>query len=96
MTDSPVLYAVSDGIATVTLNRPRYRNAQNSAMTYGIDEALARAVDDDDVRVIILNGAGDHFSAGHDIGTPERDVDVEFPRRAALLPTHVEIGRAHV
>ena len=89
MTDTPVLYSASDGIATVTLNRPNYSNAQNSAMTYGIDEALARAVDDDEVRVIILNGAGKHFSAGHDIGTPERDVDKEYPRRAAMLPTHV-------
>ncbi|MGB4136885.1 MAG: enoyl-CoA hydratase [Microbacterium sp.] len=89
MTESPVLYAVADGIATITLNRPNYRNAQNSAMTYAIDDALSRAVDDDEVRVIVLAGAGDHFSAGHDIGTPERDVDVEFPRRAAMLPTHV-------
>lgn len=88
MTDSPVHYAVSDGIATVTINRPRYRNAQNSAMTYGIDTTFQRAVDDD-VRVVVLNGAGDHFSAGHDIGTPERDADREFPRRAAMLPAHV-------
>lgn len=89
MTDSPVLYEVSDGIATVTLNRPAYRNAQNSAMTYALDEAYARAVDDDEVRVVVLAAAGDHFSAGHDIGSPERDVDVEFPRRAGLMPTHV-------
>lgn len=92
MTNSPVHYQAADGIATVTLNRPRYRNAQNSAMTYGIDEAFSRAVNDDEVRVIVLNGAGDHFSAGHDIGTPERDIDQEYPRRAAMLPTHV--GRA--
>lgn len=92
MSESAVLYTVEQGIATVTLNRPRYRNAQNSAMTYALDDAYARAVDDDEVTVIVLNGAGDHFSAGHDIGTPERDVDVAYPRRAGLLPTHV--GRA--
>lgn len=89
MTELPVTYAVDAGIATVTMHRPRYRNAQNSAMTYAIDDALARAVDDDAVRVIVLAGAGDHFSSGHDIGTPGRDVDVEFPRRAGMLPSHV-------
>jgi len=85
----PVVYAVEEGVARVTLNRPRYRNAQNSAMTYALDTALAAAVDDDEVKVVILAAAGDHFSAGHDIGTPGRDADKEFPRRAAMLPTHV-------
>ena len=90
MTDPPVLYEVANGIATVTLNRPSYRNAQNSAMTYALDDAYTRAVDDDEVRVVVLAAMGDHFSAGHDIGSPERDVDIEFPRRTGLLPTHVE------
>ena len=58
-------------IALITLNRPRYRNAQNSAMTYALDAAFARAVNDDQVAVIVLAGAGDHFCAGHDIGTPD-------------------------
>lgn len=78
--------------AVVTMNRPRYRNAQNSAMTYALDTAFARAVDDDEVGVIVLAGAGEHFSAGHDIGTPERDVGTSFERRAALWWDHV--GRA--
>ncbi|GAA2643411.1 enoyl-CoA hydratase [Paractinoplanes durhamensis] len=75
-------------VALVTMNRPRYRNAQNSAMTYALDAAFTRAVDDDEVRVIVLAGAGEHFSAGHDIGTPERDADIEFPRRAAIWWDH--------
>jgi enoyl-CoA hydratase len=79
MTDV-VLYDVSDGVATVTLNRPDVRNAQNSAMTYALDAAFHRAAQDDDVRVIVLAGAGDHFSAGHDIGSKGRDIDKEFPR----------------
>ncbi len=36
--------------AIVTMNRPEYRNAQNSQMTYALDAAFQRAVDDDDVR----------------------------------------------
>ncbi len=76
-------------IALVTMNRPEYRNAQNSAMTYALDAAFVRAVDDDEVKVIVLAGAGKHFSAGHDIGTPGRDVDVSFERKAVLWWDHV-------
>ena len=75
-----VLYAVNDGIATVTMNRPRYNNAQNGRMTYELDAAFKRAVADDDVKVIVLKGAGKHFSAGHDIGTPGRDVHLSQDR----------------
>ena len=92
MTDASadvVTYEKQGKIARVTLNRPDYRNAQNSAMTYALDAAFQRAVDDDDVAVIVLAGNGDHFSAGHDIGTPGRDVDVEFERKAVIHWTHV-------
>jgi enoyl-CoA hydratase len=76
-------------VAVVTMNRPRYRNAQNSAMTYALDDAFYRAVADDEVKVIVLAGAGEHFSAGHDIGTPGRDIDQSFDRRASLWWDHV-------
>ena len=90
MTEEVVCYQREGAVATVTMNRPRYRNAQNSAMTYALDAAFARAVDDDEVSVIVLAGAGDHFSAGHDIGTPGRDVDVSFERKAVLWWDHVD------
>jgi len=81
-TEQPVLYEVRDGIATVTMNRPTFNNAQNSQMTYAIDAALRQAVDDDNVKVIVLRGAGKHFSAGHDIGTPGRDINKPFERQS--------------
>ena len=83
-----VLYEVREDIAIVTMNRPEYNNAQNSQMTYALDAAFQRACDDDNVKVIILAGAGKHFSAGHDIGTPGRDVDKTFDR-ASLWYDHV-------
>ena len=89
MTDDVVLYEVRGTTAIVTMNRPEYRNAQNSAMTYALDRAFQRAVDDDDVQVIVLAGAGKHFSAGHDIGTPGRDVDAHFDNTAVLWWDHV-------
>ncbi|WP_395447839.1 enoyl-CoA hydratase [Aminobacter sp. UC22_36] len=80
-TDQPVLFETEGPIAWVTMNRPTFNNAQNSQMTYALDDAFKRAVDDDAVKVIILRGAGKHFSAGHDIGTPGRDVNKTFDRR---------------
>lgn len=85
-----VRYEVSGHTAWVTMNRPAYRNAQNSAMTYALDDAFRRATDDPDVKVIVLAGAGQHFSAGHDIGTPGRDADVSFERRAVIWWDHVD------
>ncbi len=87
--DNPVAYAVDGPIARITLDRPDYRNAQNSKMTYALDEAFQRATNDDDIKVIVLSGAGKHFCAGHDIGTPGRDVDVEYERKAVIHWTHV-------
>lgn len=87
-TDTPVLYEVRGPVAWVTMNRPRFNNAQNSQMTYALDDAFRRATDDDAIRVIVLAGAGKHFSAGHDIGTPGRDVHRSFERRQ-LYPDHV-------
>lgn len=79
-TDTPVLYSVDSGIATVTMNRPALNNVQNSQMTYALDAAFRRAVDDDSVKVIVLRGSGKHFSAGHDIGSPGRDINKPFER----------------
>ncbi|MER7482517.1 enoyl-CoA hydratase [Streptomyces sp. NPDC126510] len=84
----PVRYERRGAVALVTMDRPEYRNAQNSAMTYALDRAFYRAADDDEVKVVILAGAGKHFSAGHDIGTPERDAHLPFDRTAGLWWDH--------
>ncbi len=86
-TDEPVLYRVDDGAAWITMNRPQFHNVQNSQMTYALDAAFQRAVSDDAVKVIVLAGTGKHFSAGHDIGTPGRDLHKTFDRKH-LLPDH--------
>ena len=86
-TDEPVLYEVIDGVAWVTMNRPSFNNAQNGQMTYALDDAFIRATNDDSVKCIVLAGNGKHFSAGHDIGTPGRDLHHEFDKRL-MLPPH--------
>jgi enoyl-CoA hydratase len=67
MNDKPVLYEVNGAVATITMNRPDVANAQNSALIDELDAAFDRAGDDDAVRVVILTGAGRHFSSGHDL-----------------------------
>lgn len=86
-TEEPVRYEVVDHVAWVTMNRPAFNNAQNGQMTYALDDAFSRAVKDDAVRAIVLAGEGKHFSAGHDIGTPGRDLHHEFDKRL-MLPPH--------
>ena len=88
-TDKPLLYEVKGPIAWLTMNRPEFANSQNSQMTYAIDDALRLAVNDDAVKVIVLRGAGKHFSGGHDIGTPGRDVNKSWPERRTMWYDHV-------
>lgn len=66
-----VLYDVADHICTITLNRPQQRNAQSTEFLHELDHAILAAGADPNVRAIILAGAGDHFSAGHDLGTAD-------------------------
>jgi enoyl-CoA hydratase len=83
-----VTYEQRGGVAIISMNRPGVRNAQNADMTFQLDNAFLRAVNDDSVGAIILAGAGDHFSAGHDIGTPLRDIHRNFERRATTYWPH--------
>ena len=62
-----ITYEVDGHVALLTLNRPDAANAQSSRMLDEIDAALDLADADDDVRVVVLGGAGKHFSAGHDL-----------------------------
>jgi len=77
MSQETVHYAVEGRVASVTLSRPRYRNAQSWRLLDELDAALERAQEDRGVRVVIVTGAGDHFSSGHDLGTPEQLEDLE-------------------
>ncbi len=66
-----ILTDTADGICTITLNRPNQRNAQSTELLTELDQAILAAGADPAARVIILAGAGDHFSAGHDLGTAD-------------------------
>lgn len=72
-------------VAKITMNRPQYRNAQSRVLLEELDAAFADAMADHDVRVVVLFGSGEHWSSGHDIGTPEELAD----RKARPYPPGV-------
>jgi enoyl-CoA hydratase/carnithine racemase len=69
MTETNVIdYAVNGGIATIVINRPEVMNAINDEVRLELPRALDRAASDDDVRCIVLSGAGSRaFCAGADL-----------------------------
>ena len=70
-----LLYDVKDGVATVTLNRPDQRNALNAELLAALVESMKRVRDDDEVRAVVLTGAGEKvFCAGADLGGFAADV----------------------
>ncbi len=62
-----ILYAVNDGIATITFNRPAVMNALDADMIHGFRAAAERVAADAEARVVILRGAGPAFIAGGDV-----------------------------
>ncbi|MEE3331167.1 MAG: enoyl-CoA hydratase [Myxococcota bacterium] len=67
MAEAMCLYEVSDGVATITLNRPEARNALSARLIAELASAFEAAREDADARVVILTGAGDAFCAGLDL-----------------------------
>jgi 2-(1,2-epoxy-1,2-dihydrophenyl)acetyl-CoA isomerase len=83
MSDPTILYAVSDGIARLTLNRPERLNSFNGQMHEEVRDALGR-VAADGARVLVLTGAGRGFCAGQDLGD----------RQVAPGGTRVDLGES--
>ncbi|OXM72822.1 MULTISPECIES: enoyl-CoA hydratase/isomerase family protein [Amycolatopsis] len=73
MTDQPVLLDRAGAVLTVTLNRPHRKNAIDQAMWDGLYDAFHRAERDDDVRVVVVTGAGGDFCAGADLSADRKD-----------------------
>src|SRR2546426_11143257 len=83
---------LTDGVATVTLDRPDVLNAMNQAMRGELVRCFAGLGDDDDVRAIVVTGAGERaFSAGADI--PEV-VGPPIPLRFPAPPRRLDFRQA--
>ena len=70
--NSTVLFDVNDGVARITLNRPEKRNALNDQLIAALKESLSRAHHDEDVRAVLLCGAGEDFCAGADLAALQK------------------------
>jgi enoyl-CoA hydratase/carnithine racemase len=80
MTETNVLLeTVSDGVLTLTLNRPRKLNAMSPEVFAALAAAIAVARDDRSIRVVVITGAGRMFSAGADISMVKEFGDPELP-----------------
>ena len=83
MTYTTLITEQTGAVRKITANRPDVLNAQSRILLEELDDAFNRAVDDAGVKVIILAGAGKHFSAGHDLGSPQ---EMEDQKKTPLEP----------
>ena len=68
MSYETILLDESEGVATITLNRPERMNAWTDVMAAELSAALVHCNEDDSVRAVVLTGAGRAFCAGADLG----------------------------
>ncbi len=85
MTYECLLYEVQDGIATITLNRPDVFNAFNDQQSYDLQDAFKQVARDEQVRVVVLTGAGKAFCSGQDLkaiaSASKRDLSESLEKR---------------
>ena len=86
MSFQTLLYDVEDVIATITLNRPERLNTIVPPMPHEIEDAVTMAVEDQEVRVIVLRGAGRSFCAGFDLGEGFHHWDEQITTEGAWDP----------
>ena len=92
MHDQQILYEVSGGIATITLNRPEAMNAWTDVMAQEVWQAMQAAAQDDGVRVVVLTGAGRAFCAGGDV-TGFKGADADPRQLLTKLPRPYDFSR---
>ena len=74
MSSAPLLIEKKNKIATIMLNRPRVMNAMSKEMILALYDAVKEIALDEDSHVVVLKGAGDHFSSGADFGLFAEDI----------------------
>ena len=92
---STIIYDVKDRICTITMNRPDVLNALDSALINDLDEAVQRAADDRDAKIVILTGAGRGFCSGGDVRGVGIDGDQPRVERKAPPRGHTAYQLLH-
>ncbi len=86
--DAPIRYFVSDGVATITLNRPERMNAMTFDLMTAIQDALEDVRLNEDIRLVILTGSGRAFCAGADLISPPSRTGGDRPDRVRSRPVY--------
>src|SRR5947209_12445374 len=93
--DGPVRYEQGDGVATVTLDRPDRMNAMSSELLDALLARVEQAVSEDEVRVLVLTGAGRGFCVGGDLQRFSADSEGELPAatRVGMLRRFMRVSQ---
>src|SRR6185369_773674 len=95
-----ILYAVENSVAGITLNRPEKRNALNDELIAAIKHGLAQAAADENVRAIVISGAGKDFCSGADLSALQKIAQASASDNAddarSLLDLFLQIRRIRV
>jgi methylglutaconyl-CoA hydratase len=95
-----ILYAVENSVASITLNRPEKRNALNEALIAEIKRGLANASQDQNVRAIVISGAGKDFCSGADLSALQKIAQASVAENAedarSLLELFLQIRQIRV
>ena len=88
-----IIYGKSDGIATITLNRPDRLNAIGFGMISELPDVIEDAQRDDDVRIVIVTGAGGGFCSGYDVATQAERSEGKAPDAVVRKEIWEPIGK---
>ena len=95
-----ILYAVENSVASIVLNRPEKRNALNDALIAEIKRGLEQAAGDDNVRAIVISGAGKDFCSGADLSALQKIAQASVSDNAedarSLLDLFIQIRQIRV
>ena len=98
--NNPVIYAVEGAVALVTLNRPEKRNALDDTLVAGLKSALQDADSRDEVRAVVVTGAGADFCSGADLSAlkkiSESGVAENLEDARSLMELYALIRRVRV
>jgi len=83
-----VHYDLSEGVATVTLNRPDAMNALNTELKVALRDTLTAAAEDDEVRAVLLTGSGRAFCVGQDLGEHAQNLQGDLDAVWSTVPEH--------
>ncbi len=88
---SEILTAKENSVLTVTLNRPEKRNALNDALVNSLKDALREADKDEDLRVILIKGAGKDFCSGADLSALQKIAESDVMENLADAENLMEL-----